>query len=182
MGVNGKGIWYVKLTDSEEYADFNWAYYQTKLYTSTRAYVKPKRGYILSLDDDRIVFHTRDRHLVKIVEWNDEEIYSADNYYGIRLLADQIKDGIDKIVYHPLRHDDGDMVNEDEDLILLPEENEHYTDADNYNYWYLLATHYKIDSPDLSILFAKGGNYPILTRLRNVIKTKYPVISGIGYK
>lgn len=182
MGVNGKGIWYVKLTDSEEYADFNWAYYQTKLYTSTRAYVKPKRGYILSLDDDRIVFHTRDRHLVKIVEWNDEEIYSADNYYGMRLLADQIKDGIDKIVYHPLRHDDGDMVNEDEDLILLPEENEHYTDADNYNYWYLLATHYKIDPPDLSILFAKGGNYPILTRLKNVIKTKYPVISGTGYE
>lgn len=182
MGVNGKGIWYVKLTDSEEYTDFNWAYYQTKLYTSTRAYVKPKRGYILSLDDDRIVFHTRDRHLVKIVEWNDEEIYSADNYYGMRLLADQIKDGIDKIVYHPLRHDDGDMVNEDEDLILLPEENEHYTDADNYNYWYLLATHYKIDPPDLSILFAKGGNYPILTRLKNVIKTKYPVISGTGYE
>lgn len=182
IGVNGKGIWYVKLTDSEEYADFNWAYYQTKLYTSTRAYVKPKRGYILSLDDDRVVFKTRDNHLVKILEWNDEEIYSADNYYGMRLLADKIKDGIDKIVYHPLRHDDGDMVNEDEDLILLPEENEHYTDAENYDYWYLLASRYKIDPPDLSILFAKGNNSPIFTRLQNVIKTKYPLMPDNAYE
>lgn len=182
MAVSGKGIWYVKLTDSEEYADFNWAYYQTKLYTSTRAYVQPKRGYILSLNDDRIVFKTRDNHLVKIVEWNDEEIYSAENYYGIRLLADKIKDGIDKIVYHPLRHDDGDMINEDEDVILLPEENENYTDPDNYDYWYLLATHYRIDPPDMSILFAKGKNAPILTRLQNVLKTKYGVTPDQAYE
>lgn len=182
MGVNGKGIWYIKLTDSQEYADFNWAYYQTKLYTSTRAYVQPKRGYILSISDDKLVFQTRDNHLVKIIDYNNEEIYSADNYYGVRLLADKIKDGIDKFVYHPLRHDDGDMVNEDEDIILLPDENTHYTDPENYDYWYLLCSRYKIDPPDLSILFAKGGNYPILTKLKNAIKTRNPVLPDRAYE
>lgn len=177
----GKSIWYIRLTDSEEYADFNWAYYQTKLYTSTRAYVKPKRGYILSLNDDKVVFKTRDNHLVKILEYNYEEIYSPDNYYGVRLLADRIKDGIDKIVYHPLRHDDGDVINEDEDIILLPEENEHYTDAENYDYWYLLCSRYKIDPPDLSVIFTKNQQ-AVFTKLMNVIKTKKPVIPDRVYE
>ena len=182
LSANGKGIWYIKLTDSQEYSDFNWAYYQTKLYTSTRAYVQPKRGYILSLSDDRLVFQTRDNHLVKIIEYNTDEIYSADNYYGMRLLADKIKDGIEKTVYSPLRHDDGDMINEDEDIILLPDENTHYTDAENYDYWYLLASRYKIDPPNLSLLFAKGNNSPLLTRLRNAIKTKLPIIPDQSYE
>lgn len=181
MSINGKGIWYLKLTDSEEHVDFNWAYYKEKIYTSTRAYVKPKRGYVLSVNDDHYVFKTRDNHLIKIIEYNYEEIFNADNYYGMRLLADKIKNGIDRLSYSPLRHDDGDMVNEDEDLILLPLENEHYTDAENYDYWYLLASRYRIDPPNISILYSKQMQ-PILTRLKNVIKTKNPVLPDKAYE
>lgn len=172
--VNGNMIWHT-YGFLEESPDFRWAYYQNKIYTSMRSYVESKKEYLLSVDDDKLLFQTRNGHLIKIIKYNSEEIFSADNYYGMRLLASSIKDGIDKIVYSPLRHDDGDMINEDEDLILLPLENEHYTDLENYDYKYLLASQYKIDPPEVSILYTKALQ-PILTQLKNVIKTKSPVI------
>src|SRR5699024_4474368 len=106
---------------------------------------------------------------------NEDELFSPDNYYGMYLLADQIKEGIPKIVYHPLRHDDGDMINEDGDVLLLPEENFNYTDPENYDYKYLLCSNYSVDANDFSIIFAK--NYrPVITKLKNVIKTKQPYL------
>lgn len=173
--VNGNTIWESSSVETDDDVDFNMAYYQNKIYTTVRAYVQPKKGYVLSLDDDRVVFQTRNGHLVKVVMYNTEEIYSADNYYGYRLLADSIKDGIEKIEYSPLLHDDGDMINEDEDLLLLPLENEHYTDLENYDYKYLLASRYKMDPPELSLLYTKALQ-PMLTKLKNVLKTKTPVI------
>lgn len=175
MGLNGKTIWKLSLTDSIENVDFNFCIYQNKIYTTNRSLVQTKHGYILSLNDDRVLFRTRDRHLVKIMEYNVDEIYSPDNFYGMYLLADTIKDGIPKIVYHPLRHDDGDTINEDSDVLLLPEENEHYTDPENYDYAYLLCSDYRVNANDISVIFAK--NYkPVMTKLKNVIKTKQPYL------
>ena len=91
------------------------------------------------------------------------------------LLEDVFKFGIPKIVYHPLRHDDGDVINENGEVLLLPEENFHYTDPENYNYKYLLCSDYRIDANEFSIIFAK--NYkPVITKLKNVIKTKQPYL------
>lgn len=173
--INGNTLWESSSVETDDDVDFNMAYYQNKIYTTLRAYVQPKKGYILSLDDDKIVFKSRNGHLVKIVQYNDEEIYSADNYYGYRLLADEIKEGIEKIEYVPLLHDDGDMVNEDEDLLLIGLENEDYTNLDNYNYKYILASRYRIDPPEISLLYTKALQ-PILTKLKNTIKTKSPVL------
>lgn len=182
LQTNGRSVWYLQVTDSDEFTDFNWAYYQSKIYTSIRAYVQPKKGYILSVNDDRYVFQTRDNHLVKVIEYNTDELYSADNYYGMRLLAAKIKDGIEKIEYCPLLHDDGDMINEDENLLLLPLENEHYTDAENYDYMYLLCSRYRIEPPELSLIYTKKMMQPILTKLKNVIKTKTPVLPDKAYE
>lgn len=173
--INGNTLWESSSVETDDDVDFNMAYYQNKIYTTLRAYVQPKKGYILSLDDDKIVFKSRNGHLVKIVQYNDEEIYSADNYYGYRLLADEIKEGIEKIEYVPLLHDDGEMVNEDEDLLLIGLENEDYTNLDNYNYKYILASRYRIDPPEISLLYTKALQ-PILTKLKNTIKTKSPVL------
>lgn len=175
IGLNGKTIWKLTLTDSVENTDFRFSIYRDKLYTTNKTYIETKHGYVLSLDNDRVLFRTRDGHLVKIVEYNDRELYSPDNFYGEYLLADFIKEGIPKIVYHPLRHDNGDMVDEFRNVLLLPEENEHYTDLENYEYKYLLASNYKIEANEMSIIFAK--NYkPVLTKLANVIKTKEPYL------
>lgn len=171
---NGNTIWNVSLTTDDD-IDFSWASYREKLYISMRAYVEAYKEYILSVNDDEVLFHTRNNKLIKVIKYNSEEIFSADNYYGMRLLASEIKDGIEKTEYSPLLHDDGDMINEDEDLLLLPLENEHYTDLDNYEYKYLLASQYRLDPPEVSLLYTKSLQ-PMLTKLKNVIKTKAPII------
>lgn len=175
FNLRGNLMWKLTLTDSMEDIDFKLCIYQNKMYVTDRALVQTNKGYILSLNDEQVLFRTRDGHLVEIIDVNEDELFSPDNYYGMYLLADQIKDGIPKIVYHPLRHDDGDMINEDSEILLLPEENFNYTDPDNYDYKYLLCSNYKVDSNDFSIIFAK--NYrPVITKLKNVIKTKQPYL------
>ena len=175
MGLNGKTIWKITMTDSVDEIDFKICVYRNRIYTTHRAMVQTKKGYILSLNDDQVLFKTRNGHLIEIVDFNADEIYSPNNYYGMYLLADEIKEGIPKIVYHPLRHDDGDVINENGEVLLLPEENFHYTDPENYNYKYLLCSDYRIDANEFSIIFAK--NYkPVITKLKNVIKTKQPYL------
>lgn len=175
ISLAGKVAWKLTLTDSVEDTDFRFCIYRDRLYTTTKAYIEPKHGYILSLDNDRVLFRTRDGHLVKVVEYNDKELYSPDNFYGDYLLADTLKDGIDKIVFHPLRHDNGDVTDEFRNVLLLPEENDYWNDLDNYEYKYLLASNYRIDANEMSIIFAK--NYkPVISKLGNVIKTKEPYL------
>ena len=175
LTINGNLMWKITLTDSADEIDFKIAIYKNKLYATNRALVQTKKGYILSLNDEQVLFKTRNGHLVEIVDVNSDELYSPDNFYGMYLLADTIKEGIPKIVYHPLRHDTGDMINENGEVLLLPEENFGYTDLDNYDYEYLLCSNYSVDANDFSILFAK--NYrPLMTKLKNVIKTKEPYL------
>ena len=175
LTINGNLMWKITLTDSADEIDFKIAIYKNKLYATNRALVQTKKGYILSLNDEQVLFKTRNGHLVEIVDVNSDELYSPDNFYGLYLLADTIKEGIPKIVYHPLRHDTGDMINENGDVLLLPEENFGYTDLDNYDYKYLVCSNYSVDANDFSILFAK--NYrPLMTKLKNVIKTKEPYL------
>lgn len=171
LSINGNLLWKITMTDSIDDVDFKFCVYQDKIYTTNRAMVQTKKGYILALDDNRVLFRTRDNHLVEILEYNADELYSPDNFYGMYLLADTVKDGIPKIVYHPLLHDDGDMINEDREVLLLPEENFGYTDPENYTYKRLLCSNYSLDANEFSLIYAK--NYkPVLTKLRNVIKTK----------
>ena len=173
--LQGNLMWKITLTDSIDEVDFKLCIYENKMYVSNRSLVQAKKGYILSLNDEQVLFRTRNGHLVEIVDVNDDELFSPDNYYGMYLLADTIKEGIPKIIYHPLRHDDGDIINENGEVLLLPEENFKYTDPDNYDYKYLLCSNYNVNANDFSIIFAK--NYrPVMTRLKNVIKTKQPYL------
>ena len=175
MSITGKTLWKITLTDSIEKVDFKLTIYRDKMYVSDRTLVQQYRNYVLALDDNKVLFRTRQGRLVNVVMYNSEEIYSSDNYYGYYLIADKIKEEIPWIVYHPLLHDNGEVVDEELDVILLPEENEGYTNEDNYDYYYLLASSYGMEDNSLSILFLK--NYkPILTKLGNVLKTKEPYL------
>lgn len=167
--------WETRIEYEYNDTDLHWALYQNNLYISNRAYVENNKEYLLSVDNDKFLFQTRNNKLIKLIKYNWEELYSADNYYGMRLLASEIKDGIEKLEYVPLLHDDGDVINEDDDLLLIPLENEQYTDLENYTYKYLLASQYRVDPPELSLLYTKELQ-PIFTKLKNVIKTKSPVI------
>lgn len=171
LNINGKVVWKITMTDSIEKVDFRLCVYQNKLYVSSRSFIQAKKGYILSLDDNRILFKTRNGHLIKIVEYNDTELYSPDNFASSRLLGDKLKDGVPKIIQCPLRHDYGDIVDEGGNVLILDEPNEYWNDPDNYNYFYLLGSMYQFDGPSISTLVTKTVK-PIISKLKNRIKTK----------
>ena len=193
LTTGGKVLWRITLTDCDKNADFQMCVYREQIYTTLRKYIKNRKGYILALDDNRVLFSTRDKHLIEIIEYNDKELYAPENYYGMYILAKKIKEGIDKIIYVPLRHDHGDILGykpnndlgdnlpKEEFLILLEEENPHYTDDESYDYSYLLASQYDLDPNEFSILFTNRYR-PIVSRLRNFIKTKQPYLPDRMYQ
>lgn len=175
LSIGGNTLWKITMTDSLDDNDFKICIYRNKIYTTHRSLVDTNKGYILSLNNDRVLFRARSGHLIEILEYNDEELFSPNNYYRSYLLADTIKEGIDKIIYHPLRHDNGDVVNEDFDVLLLPEENFRYTDIENYDTKYLLCSEYRVTANEFSIVFGKNFK-PVITKLKNAIRTKQPYL------
>ena len=175
MSLGGNVIWKITMTDSIENIDFKLCIYQNKIYTSYKSYVLSKHGYVLSLDDNKVLFRTRDGHLIQVVEYNKDELYSAENYSGKYLLADVLKDDIDTMVYAPLRHDTGDIITETGDVLLTSDENDYWNDPESYDYGRLLASDYNVDPNDLSIINSKTM-LPIITHKAHAIKTKEPYL------
>lgn len=171
LSINGKVIWKITMTDSIEKVDFRLCVYQNKLYVTSRSYIQAKKGYILSLDDNRVLFQTRNGHLVKVMQYNDSELYSPDNYSSAKLVGDKLKDDVPKIKQMPLRHDYGDIIDEHGNVLILDEENDYWNNPDNYDYFYILASSYRFDGPTASLLMTKTAK-PIITKLHNRIKTK----------
>lgn len=170
LSTTGRMIWKLSLESSINTVEFKMSSYRGVIYTSNKANIQAKTDYTLSLDDDNILFKTRNGSLIKVIEYNDE-LYSADNYEGFYLLGDTIKDGIDKVLSTPLRYDYGHIITETNDVILLPINNPNYTDLDNYNYFNLLYSKFSYDQNDLSVLYTKALQ-PIKTMLGNLMKTK----------
>lgn len=170
INTNGKMLWRMSLPESVEKVDFRFCVYKDRIYTTAKTLVSFKKAYILEVGD-RLMFKTRDGHLIEILEYNENELYAAENYYGYKLLGDKQKEGIDTITYFPLMHDYGQMVDEDQSILLLPLDNESYTSSDNYDYFYLKASDYSVNLHSMNILFARNGK-ALYSKLANVLKTK----------
>ena len=174
ISTNGKMIWSLRTVNTDNsYTDFKMCTYKKRIYTIDKDFVDSLKEYILSLNDNQLLFKTQNGNLIKVYKYNNEEIYDPNNYYEYRLVGDKIKDGIDKIVDYPLLHDDGNVITDDNFAILVETENDDYTNPENYEYFYLLASNYTIDLSDISILKDKTGK-SLFTKLANVLKTKEP--------
>ena len=170
ISINGNMLWRMTMPESVEKADFRFCLYKDRIYTTSKTLISFKKAYVLEVGD-RILFKTRDGHLVEILEYNEDELYSADNYYGYKLVGDKQKEGVDLTTYFPLMYDYGRMVNEDQDILLLPLDNESYTSEENYDYFYIMASDYSTTMHSMNILFAKNGK-ALYSKLANVLKTK----------
>lgn len=171
LTTSGKMLWKLTMEKSIESADFKFCTYNDKIYTTNKTLIEYLKSYVLSLNDNRLLFRTRDNHLIEILEYNKDELYSPDNYYGMYLEADTIKDGVEKIGTYPLLHDYGNVVDENNNAILVSSELDYYNNLDNYDYKRLVCSSYKVDATKFNILFAKMGK-SLRTKLNSRLKTK----------
>lgn len=174
ISTNGKLIWALRIGNNDSnYTNFKLCTYKKKIYTIDKDIVDSLKEYVLSLNDNQLLFKTQNGNLIKVYKYNNEEIYDPVNYYTYRLIGDKIKDNVNKIVDYPLLHDNGNIITEDNYALLVETENDDYNNPENYEYFYLLASNYTIDLSDISILKDKTGKN-LFTKLANVLKTKEP--------
>lgn len=141
LKTNGSLVWKVINPEEDaEYNEFNICIYKSDIFVTNKKDVALKANYVLSLDDNKVLFETRDGKLVRIVENNYNSLYCAENYIGSYLIGDKIKDEIPKIITYNLLCDDGKIITEDGESILLNLQNMDYINPDNYEYFRLIGT------------------------------------------
>lgn len=177
LNTNGSLLWKITNPENITKSEFNICIYKSDIFMVTKRDVTAKANYVLALDNNRVLFETRDGNLIRIVEHNYDAIYDPSNYIGEYLIGDEIKEGISKIKTYNLLHDTGEVVDEDYDPILLEEENPNYTNPDNYNYFRLIGTEIT-DTREYTKLITKDGK-SILSFNESYIATLYPYQPGL---
>ena len=181
LSPNGKLIWKLENQEDSKKSEFRMCVYKGDLYTSILQDVISSKSFVLSINDNSVNLKTHDGELVKFVETNMDEIFIPDNYFGKRLIASQIKDGIEKILNIPLMHDSGPIITEDEEVLLCSVENDDYTNPNNYQYFYLLSSE-KLDNPNnISILTTMNGSV-LTSYFGSAFKSKEPYYDYSAYE
>lgn len=172
LNTNGSLQWKIINPENVSRSNISICIYNSDIFLVTQKDVAAKANYVLSLDNNRVLFETRDGNLVRIVENNYDSIFNPENYIGEYLLGNEIKEGIPKKVYYPLMYDEGNIIDEDEDYILIEEDNPDYNNPDNYNYFKLIG-----DMPaslrEYTRVLTKDGKY-ILSFNNSYIESLYP--------
>ena len=173
LSTNGNLLW--KLTNPEGItkSDFSVCIYQDQMYVVCKRDVDLKASYILALDNNRVLFETREGHLVRVVQDNYDEIYSPDNYSGQVLLGDKLKDGVSKFLDYTLLYDYGSILADPDNYILVTEKNKDLRNPDNYDYFRMIGSKSLDSANDKSRLTTLNG-YHILTMNNSYIDTLYP--------
>lgn len=181
LSSNGKLIWKLENQESSRQSEFSLCVYKGHLYTTTLQDVNCKKSYLLSINDNAMYLQTHNNQLVKVVENDCCELYVPENYFGQRLLGSRIKEGVEKEIISPIRHDSGDIMVDSDYILLSQVTNENYRDLENYEYFYLLASE-RFDHPnDISILTTLNG--PVLTSyFGSAIRTKEPYNDYSNYE
>lgn len=176
ISLNGDIIWELNSIYDTTNDNYSMCIYKGKLYLSNKLNVLSTKSYILALDNNNVLFETRDGSLIRVVQFNYEEIYDHENYIGYHLLGRERKADIDKFIAETLLSNYGNILgnNGDEDFeILLDIENENYNDDENFDYFNLIGrediqeanTYTRINTFNSAKLMTKHGSY---------INTLYP--------
>lgn len=172
LNTNGYLQWKIINPENITKSEFNICIYKSDIFMTTKRDITAKANYLLALDNNRVLFETRDGYLVRIVENNYDAIYNPQNYVGEYLIGDEIKEGVPKTVYYPLRHDTGEIIDEDDDYILVNDDNPNYRDPENYNYFKLIGSE-PSELGEYSYIKTKDGKY-VLSFYNSYIETLYP--------
>lgn len=175
LSTNGHLNW--QITDKSEAelkdVEFNIAIYNDEIYMTAKRDIEAKASFVLSLDENRVLFETRNGELVRIVQNNIDEIYDSSNYTGYYTIADKLKDGVPKIIDIPIRHDTGNIMVDEENNLIVAWDNPYWEDPNNYDYFTLIGTIPLDDVNLLSIIQTRYGLY-VRTKNGSYIKTKQP--------
>lgn len=174
LSTNGDLMW--KLTNPQNItkAEFNVCVYKEQMYVVCKKDVELKKSFVLSLDNNRVLFEVRDGSLVRVVQDNYDEIFSPDSYYGKYLLGDELKKGVLKRLPYILLHDYGEIIADPDNYLLAEEENKNIRDPENYNYFKLVGSEdLGMDANEISRLAALNGSR-IITLNGSYINTLYP--------
>lgn len=181
LNTNGSLLWKITYPENMEDMDFHIGIYNSDIYMTSKRDITAKANYVLSLDDNRVLFETRDGNLIRIVEYNRDAIYDPENYVGRYLIGDRIKDGVPKFITYNLLHDTGEIITDDGYNIWLTEENKDYTNPDNYDYFRLVGTLVTDTLPDYSLIRTKDGKM-IVTINQSYIETLYPYLPEMSFQ
>lgn len=170
--TNGNLEWLIAMDENTQDSKFKMCVYQNKIYTCNKSNIKEKKSFMLSIDNNKTLFQIRNGKLLSIVESN-EELYSSSNYEGIKLIGSTVKDSVQKTINVPLMHNNGHIIDNDENALFITIKNPNYNDEYNHNTFELLHSEYSNSPKDISIL-GSTNKKAIKTLLGSVIKTKYP--------
>lgn len=177
LSKNGDLLWKITNPENLEDIEFNVCIYKGEIYITTKREVDAKKSYVLSLDNNRVLFETRDGNLVRIVEPNYDELFSPDNYIGRYLVGRKIKDGVSKYNTFTLLHDTGSIFTENDEVLLLDEPNTDYNNPDNYEYFRLVGTEVLSEDNEYTVLVTPSGQQ-LLSFNNSYIETLYPYSVG----
>lgn len=175
LSTNGSLKW--QLTDKSENTldkvEFNICVYNDEIYVTAKKNVDAMKSYVLALDNDRVLFETRNGELIRIVQHNVEELYDSSNYNGYYTIGDELKENIPVIIDMPIRHDTGNIMVDEENALVVEWLNPALEDPDSYNYFKLIGT-IPIDSVNLLSLINTRYGIFLMTKDGSLIKTKMP--------
>lgn len=176
----GHLVWQIQNTENSMIIDFQLSVYNGIIYTLNIQDINNTKSYILSINDGAFLLQVDNGNLVKISEYNDELI-DPENYFGMRLIGRQIKDGIEKFLKVPLMHDTGPLLVDEHTLLYAKIKNDHYTDPENYIYFYLLASDRLAQKNMVSVLTTLQGQI-ITSYFGSGIMTKEPYTDTIEHE
>ena len=172
LSTNGNLLWKMTTKESDIALDFNIAIHDGYIYAYNRESLQAYVPSILALDNNTLLFESRDGNLVKIIEYN-KEIYNNDYYNYTSLYCDVLKDGVQTEVLVPLSWGHGPMVDENGNYLVFKDKNKNCFVDENYIFKRLIGDY--VDYIDYSKSFIKNKkNLLIKSKYGSKIRTKKP--------
>lgn len=172
LSIKGDMLWKIYFPEYSANPLFQLCIYKDHLYTVQKKDISLIREKILSLNNNKLLFLTRDNRLVKIIEDNSNVIYGSEFYSGVHLLASRRKEGVRDIVQYFLGGDNGSLIEtEDSRYILVDIENDTAFSPDNYEYGRLTSSWITDKSVSRSYI-GSNNKLKIATKYGSSITTK----------
>lgn len=179
MTLDGNVLW--KLTSKENDFDigFNIAIHDDYIYAYNRESIQAYIPSVLAVNNNGVLFETRDNKLIKLYE-NNHEILNSDYFDAKRLFADYLNSSEPEELYIPLWWENGPIVNEDNKNLVFKDKNKNYAVNENYMVQRLISD--IVDDANYTKSRVKSHNgYFITTKNGNRIRTKKPYKIDLTY-
>lgn len=175
LSTNGSLKWQIidKSENPLENVEFNVCIYNDEIYITAKKNVDAKSAYVLALDENRALFETRDGELIKIIQYNTEELYSSDNYIGRYTLADFLKESVTKTIDIPILQDTGVIKVDEKTYLVVSVRNPALDDPSSYDCAKLIGSIPVDKINHYSVINTRYGLF-LLTKDGYMVKTRYP--------